>query len=562
MTDAPSPTIWSELSSPTRAENFWLTRHPSEIDSCVRDRAKHPIQPLDAAALEELRNAHARWGADALSLAAIERLADPRARVVVTGQQPGLLGGTLLNVYKTLEAIRLARTLQERFPELHIVPVFWVASEDDDFDEVKRAHWPNTLGGLQEFFLDRGDEKLGWREGRMIGTLPASAFAESLRKRIEDSTRETEFSKEALDFIFSPKNASETWEDAFCRILLRLVQGQGLVIVSPLMRWVRQRGAPILLKELSLRGKSSRDVIARGEELRRNGIEPKLHRRDDALNLFRIDDAQCRWASRIEGDSVNWIPPEASREAFPPTLIEQLAGEIAASPERFSFNVVTRPMVQDSIFPTVAQVVGPGEAAYLAQVESVYDAFGVFAPVRQPRPQATLVTPAAAKGLEKYGLSARQAMEFDSTALARKVIERDAGEGFTAEVAQLKERHRAELRSLATATGNNTALASAFEKLDHAMEKGYETIRERALYARQADERQLNEAMMKLETIFRPSGQPQERILNPVVPFVLQYGWDWALRAALLLKYDDPEGTTVILLSTLPTGTNQNNSKS
>jgi len=552
--------LWQFLqSSDPAVARQWVHWHPAQLDECVRARAEHRVATPDAAAMAELRAAHTRWGADDVSLKMLERLADPNVRVVVTGQQPGLLAGPLLVIYKTLASVHWAAELERRHGT-PFVPVFWVASEDDDFDEVRRAHWPGAQGQMEEILLDRFDPKLAWKPGKMIGTMPAETLIARFSERIRESAPETEFRADLLARLEEFHGAGASWEDAFCRTFLHLLRGSGVVIVSPLMKWVRQRGAGILRGEIARAGESTRAVIARGEALRESGIEPKLHRRADAVNFFVIDDSQCRHTVRVAGANFETYPPtdEKSETAGGGRKLsaDELNAMLNETPERFGFNVVTRPMVQDSILPTVAQIVGPGEAAYLAQVESAYEAFGVFAPVRMPRPQVALVPNSVTKALKKYELSLDQALSLDARALGRIVIERESTEGVAGDLTRMQERQIAELRAWAESVGKNPAVQTSVDKLAQAMTKGFDTLRDRILYSKQEDERHLAGAMIKVENNLRPGGVGQERTLNAVVPFAVNYGWGWAMELMRLMKFEPGHGVQVIELSELETNRN------
>ena len=529
-----------------------LRWHPSEIDRCVEERADALPEPLDADELTEMRAFNERCGADETTLAAIDRLGSPTARVVIAGQQPGILAGPLYAVYKTIGALNLAEELGRRHKSLHFVPIYWVASEDHDFDEVRRAFWPGDGGVLEELFAERGD---GWAPGKMIGTLPSADLAELLVRRIHASTRESEFRKDVLDRVEKAYAGSPDWEEAFCRLFLSLFSGSGLVLVSPLMSWVRRRGVPILREEARHPGRSSKRVIERGAGLEKSGAQPALHRHPGAVNFFWLDEAKCRHALRATEDGkIEALPSaeDAAGDALPLASDgEELAAMVDRSPESFSFNVVTRPLIQDAIFPTVAQVVGPGEADYLTQVEAVYADFGVFTPVRFPRPQVLLVQNNVARMLKKYDISPEDAIQSDATALARGILEKDLKEGIVGEAGELHRRQIDELKSLRQTAGEDTSVTSAFDKLAQAMDKGYGMIQERILYSRQQDEHHLATAMTRIESSLRPTGKPQERILNPIVPFMVLHGPDWIVRLRELVTHDPAMGLQTIYLSDL-----------
>lgn len=524
--------IWSILKrpAPPAESERWLRWHPSELDACVAARAGHLPAPLAPEELEEVRETHRLWGADAASLAALERLGSSSARVVVAGQQPAPLVGPLLIVYKTMAAIDLARRLAAAHPGLDFVPVFWVASEDHDFNEIRRVFWPGHSGQLEEFLIPQ----TAWKWGQMIGGIPAAPMLQQLKDRINNSTFKTEFAPEVIRLLEEACDGDATLESSFCRTLLRLFAGTGLVILSPLARWVRRRAAAVLEAELAAPGASSREVIARGEALAAAGINPALHRNEDAINAFWIDHETRRYTLRAEGELIQRALPQNDAEVHidqPPVTVDELRRMLVDNPAQFSTNVVTRPLTQDAILPTVAQVVGPGEAAYLAQVEAVYPRFGVFAPLRWPRPQVTLVEPRVARNLEKYRIDLETAMATEADELTRMIVRRDMEVTELHEVDAALAHQAAEVQALREKFGaNNPAVDSAFEKLIQTMTKGYGKITERMLYQRQQDERSLNQGVALIQNCLRPNGQHQERLLNPIVPFAINYGLDWVAR--------------------------------
>ena len=482
-----------------------------------------------------MRAAHERWGADAASLESIATLGEARTRVVVTGQQPGLLVGPLYIVHKMLGAIVLARRLAERHPDLRFVPVFWVASEDHDFDEIRRAFWPGNAGQLEEFLLHVDH----WKTGQMIGGIPTGDLIKPLTESIVETTYETEYRPDVIERIGQFFGGDADLETGFCRLALSMLAGTGLVMVSPLMKWVRRRAAAAIARELEEPGHSTQLVIARGEKFKAAGLETPVHRAAGAINAFWIDADRRRYALHWKADRVHRTlagsigGDEGSEQATDqqPLSLERIQQMLADDPEQFSANVVTRPVVQDTILPTVAQVVGPGEAAYLAQVECVYDRFGAFAPVRWPRPQITLVEPRVERQLEKYQVELTAALDRDAEELSDLVLKREMDRGILRDLHEAHTRHRDELDRLRGEIENgDPSIDRAFEKLEQLMRKGYETIGERILYQRRQDERHVLQAMMTVVNSLRPAEAPQERRLNPVVPFAVNYGSDWVLR--------------------------------
>ncbi len=546
--------IWDSITAgPPPGENPSLHRHPSEIDECIAQRSEAMPSPLAPEEIEQVKARHRDWGADDQALRSIDLLAGDNVRVVVAGQQPAPLGGPLYSVYKALGAIELADSLARRHEGLTFIPVFWVASEDHDFHEVRRVFWPGSGGELEEVWV----ENPAWTAGRMIGNLPCGDLAATLTDRIISSTHDSEFRKELLDRIGDIYAPHQTWENAFCRFFLSMFPTSGLVIVSPLMDWVRRRAVPILQHEARSPGASSAAIIERGKALEASGLPAPLHRRPDAINFFRLDERERRHALRLTDSGIEGsIPGAAEQDNEGGTIAlsgEELAGLVEAEPARFSFNVVTRPMVQDSILPTVAQIVGPGEAAYFAQVEAVYKDFGIFCPVRYPRPSLALIENRIARVLNKYDIAPADAIAMDAGRLEKMVVERDRDEGIAGEITAMHEEHKRSLNDLREHAGKDSSVAAAITKLEQMMDKGYGVLVDRVTYAQHKDAQHVGDAMRKIESSLRPGGKPQERMLNAAVPFMIHYGPDWIARLRTLLRAEAGPDPQIIHLSELPT---------
>lgn len=544
-TSTSEKSIWQAITTDdVESVRPWLQWHPSELDACVQARGGALPEPLGDGELDALLEAHRRWDADEASLENVRRLAGGRARVVVSGQQPGLLGGPLYTLYKALGSVKLAAALRKRHPDLDFVPVFWVASEDHDYDEVASVTWPQAGGDLITFRAEHPD----WTAGRMVGTLASAPVVEPLVEAILQGTHDTEFRAAEIEAL-RREGRDGTWEDLFCRLMLRLTRGTGLMLVSPLMPWVRRRSAAIFGKEIETAGESTRLVLERSEAAEKAGLETPLHRNPDAVNLFRVDAAQCRRTVRVDDgrliDAAINGGPNGGESAGDKN---EWRRRLEADPSAFSANVVTRPLIQDSILPTVAQLVGPGEAAYFAQVEAVYESFGVFAPVRYPRPRVLLVARNVARTLRKYDLDPLEVIESDAESLVH-AIQQAADEGdFAERLRALRERQQKELRELQRSLGNGGGAHAAIDRLIQSMEKGFDTIDQQFRNDRRQQEPQLETAMNKLLANLTPNGAPQERVFNPVAPFLVSYGPSWLKELHESLAVDATRGLQVMRL--------------
>ena len=324
--------------------------------------AERPARRLSDDLAATLRVSHRRLEAPAASLQSVEQLAGGEALVVLTGQQPGLLGGPLYTRLKIGTAVALAEHLTATLGR-PVVPLYWNAADDADFDEVAHGTLPRTDLKLLRFSLPVSARVArGW-----VGDLPASAIVESLAPGTGAGLGEwfeawtAGGARSSLDF--------GEWH---AREALRWYGGRGLVVVDA--RWPElRRGSASLFSRYLENPEAIRDDLAlAGETQRAAGYEPPISPEAAAFALFLTPE---RVRLRLE-------PAEALAEA------RRLIG---THPSHLSPNVVLRPLVNDVLFPTVAHVVGPAELQYLTQLAPVYGRLGVPRPIVVDRALATLV---------------------------------------------------------------------------------------------------------------------------------------------------------------------------
>jgi bacillithiol biosynthesis cysteine-adding enzyme BshC len=331
------------------------------------------------------------FGCGAATFENLERLAQGDTFAVVTGQQVGLFSGPAFTLFKALTTVRLANYLSEQ--GIPVVPVFWLASQDHDLAEVAEVGILDDEYNLISL-ADHGDapsprspvgnvrltEETTQALARLEGCLPAGAQREALLQDL----RET----------YVP---GATWVEAFGRLLARLLSRWGVIFLNPLDSSVNQLGGQVYKQALErapeLRGK----LIERSRELMGSGYHAQVKVAEDSTLVF-----VTRNGSRLpihERDS------EYTVDGAEKTLLEALRQELSNDPIAFSPNALLRPLVQDTLLPTIAYVAGPSELAYLAQAQVLYQAFGRPQPVVLPRASFTLVDHRTERLLEKYHLS-------------------------------------------------------------------------------------------------------------------------------------------------------------
>ncbi|MEM0961501.1 MAG: bacillithiol biosynthesis cysteine-adding enzyme BshC [Bacteroidota bacterium] len=349
---------------------------------------------------------NASWGVSDSTLAMVDQLRRPDAVAVVTGQQLGLFGGPLYTVYKARTAVRRARQLHEAtgWPA---VPVFWLADEDHDFAEIQHASFARGEETLRATYDDGlpPDVNRG-AVGRLVLDKRAT---ETVLRQLDEALPEGPYRQRAMEIASQAYVPGRSMRDAFARLLARLVPD--IVLMSADDARLKRLALPLFEQEATSWSRTFEVLSDRSEALVEAGYHAQVG--PSPLNLFRLTD-RARVPLDPAGEEVEM---RGTEEAMSASEFEQL---VRQSPESISPNVVLRPLLQDTLLPTAAYVAGPGEAAYFAQLEPVYEAFDVPMPVIEPRLSLTIVDPGVAKVLDRYDLDLA-AIRADVDALWRRL---------------------------------------------------------------------------------------------------------------------------------------------
>lgn len=354
-----------------------------------------------------LLESHRRRGAPESTLRSIERLGNPSSFLIVAGQQPGLLTGPMLTVYKIMHAINLARRLSLEREETFI-PAFWNAAEDHDFEEIAAVRWLNKDKSISCFLWQNSTGA-----DRPYTAIPmAECPIDDLLTAIRESVYPTEFTDTMFEHIRSCANAA-IYPDFIDRLIWSLFPNEGLLILRPDDGYTRIASAPIIQLEIEQPVLAAQSVARLGDRLERNGLSPQIHKNPDRVSFFMIANNKRVALRYREGRFVG------DRETSYRT--DELIRQLAASPESFSPSAVLRPVVQDAVFPTAAVILGPSELAYHFLLHELYETHRVPRPCLVPRWGATLVEPRDLKWLARYGLEPARLKE-NSAALAKSIV--------------------------------------------------------------------------------------------------------------------------------------------
>lgn len=471
-------------------------------------------------------------GADAAAIDGARRLGEPRTLAVVTGQQAGIFGGPAYSVYKAITAIRLARRESERLG-VPVVPVFWIAAEDHDFAEISFTEVP-AGESLQRLAIQAAP---GQRVS--AGHLALSDELPGLIDQLEQLLPPSEFRTDVLATL--RRTARGSYADWFGRLLAWMFAGTGLVFASPLLPGIRRLQAPALSRAIE-QAEAVDAALQQGfARLAERGYEPTVDPMPDSLKLFIYEGGE-RLPLHYQGDRA-WVRDRSDLS----WSRRELAALAAAAPERFSPNVVLRPVTQGFAFPDLAYVGGPGEISYFSLYRDVFAAFGRQMPAVYPRLAATLVEPPLARYLEKQGLTVADVCA-GLQAHRQALLEEQDPIGIPAAFERYRTALEAAVTTLLTELaplGANVQQQGDEHRRQLLVQVG--KLQDKALQQHRRNCEVLLKQLDRLEAQLAPHGKPQDRSLS-IVPFLSKYGPDLVRRLTEELELLEPWQHQVVFL--------------
>lgn len=450
------------------------------------------------------------YGASEATIASIERLRDPRTLCVFAGQQACLFGGPLLILYKAIGITKMARDLSARL-ERTVIPVFWIAGDDHDFEEVNHT-----------WVLSRQAEPVMVSySSAPAHELPTAeiAFADEAELRrakdaLADALGETDFTQDLYDLIERCYTSADTFVSAFARLMAVLTQKDGLVLFSPGDADVK-RHAVGFFEAILDKHRRIHELLGRtNQEILQSGYHVQVEKHDEAVFMFCNQNGRKPILS--QGDRLRVGDRTFGRN--------ELLAQIHEHPETFSPDVITRPVFQSFLFPVLAQKAGPAEISYLAQINPIFALFDLVTPCHQVRPGATLVDKRAQQLMEQYDISCGELCGD-----IEQVVNRVLGESFPKDI----EKKFADLRHDVAEHFNEYSIEAlsfdprlkefarqTFGKIDFAL-KNFEA---KVFSSHKKKSAQTRDRLYRLHHLVHPNRALQERSLN-VSYFLSKYGF-------------------------------------
>lgn len=450
-----------------------------------------------------------------VALANITRLLDQKSCVVIGGQQSGILTGPLYSIHKAITILQLAEQKENQLG-IPVIPVYWIAGEDHDYDEVNHVYIQSKNGKVKKIKMEEQPS------GRMSIShfLLAENTLDDFIEEFFAGQIETEYTMDLKQVLHGLAAQSQTLTDFFSRTMGWLFGEKGLVLVDATLPFIRK-----------LEKETFREVIMRNEELNeafmkqsREIVEAGYHRQVETeehhAQFFLYEDGK-RAAVIKKGKGIFSL--HGREETF---TREDLLALLEKDPERFSANVVTRPLMQERLFPTLAFVGGPGEIAYWGLYRQYFSLFGIELPILMPRMTFSIVEGTVQKHMEKYQITLTDL--FSQLTEKRDEILRSLQTFHFEQVFdQFRNRLRLEYQGIIRQAGEmETGLIKIGEKnLDKIMEQvnyyekktGEAFLKKNEVLLRQFERIQLS--------LF-PMDKPQERVYN-IFGYLNKYGLHW-----------------------------------
>ena len=343
------------------------------------------------------------------------KLADPRALVVTTGQQPGLLTGPSYAITKALSARGLALALERRWNR-PVVPVYWVPGDDHDWQEASSVHWIAFDGSAHTASLPARPPEAAltpmWRE-------PLGPAVLSVLDAFQQSFSETPERQATIGWLRRHYTPASTVSAAYGNALAELLGPLGILCLDSTHGAVKRAATPLLLEALRRSHELDHRLAVKDRALKEGGIDAGVAVGDGASLVFlEAELGRDRLVPASDGRSFQL------RRARTTIGLESLVELAEKEPTRLSANVLLRPVLESTLLPTVAYLAGPAELKYLELAAPIYETLGAVRQVPVPRWSGLLVEPRVTRVLNKYGIGIEELVAETQTEMEQHIQKR------------------------------------------------------------------------------------------------------------------------------------------
>lgn len=445
----------------------------------------------------------------------LTKLRDQQSAVVIGGQQAGILTGPLYSIHKVISIIKLA---EEKEKELNIpvIPVFWIAGEDHDYNEVNHLYIPIEQKLVKKVYPEKINQK------KMVSDISLdSSLCYAWAEEVIESLGEAEFTQEIHHFINLAIKESRNYVDFFAFIIMELFKEKGLLIIDSGNQSLRRIEKEIFHDLIHKHRSISHALQHQQNEIALKGLPLTIDTSQHSANLFYYEE---KYNERILLEYQDEQQMFMSKNKSISFTVEELLQIASDFPERLSNNVVTRPLMQELLFPTLSFIAGPGEIAYWAELKKVFEIFDIKMPPIVPRLNITFIERAIESDIYDLGLTIEEVLQLGtSSAVANffsSVKDAELEEQFALMKEQVSMQYKIIEGKLATL---DRGLLPLLAKNETTLLEQIDFMRAKIDSSIQQRHRITFQKFNRIENSLRPNSIPQERVWN-IFYFLNKFG--------------------------------------
>lgn len=432
----------------------------------------------------------------------LESLRDDHTFSVTTAHQPLVLGGKLYFLFKALSTIRLAHYISSQIEDISVVPIFLLGSEDHDFEEIRHV----------QLFHD----KKSWEasSGGPIGRMDVDGIIK-LIDEIEPIMATQPFGQEVMLFLRTSYQKEDTFGHATFKFLHHLLGEMGLIVIDLDRPLAKSRFKDVMRKEL-LTQSSHQCVQKRIDLIKKSGLKEQAHSRD--INLFYMTDQVRVRIESTDGNSFHTVDGQKNWDN--PGII----AEVEQFPERFSPNVILRPLYQETLLPNLAFIGGGGELAYWIELTDVFKAYKTPFPLLMRRHSGILIEDSVITKMNKLDLGLEDMFKpidqiLKSYILDHNIVEIDL-DGKKDKISELLDEIKTACIQI------DPTLEKSYEAMLAQIFKQIEVIESKMIRgAKNLHDQKMQQIQLLHQRLF-PGGALQERY-DSILNWILRFGFDW-----------------------------------
>ncbi len=447
----------------------------------------------------------------------IAKLRMENSVVVIGGQQAGVLTGPLYSIHKVISIILLAKQKEEEL-DIPVVPVFWVAGEDHDYLEINHIYTPSKEKMKKVVFPQRVLDKSMASDIE----LDKQVCTDWLETIIE-SYGETDHSQSLLQLLQKAVDESTTIVDFFSYLTMSLFKDYGLLLVDSGDKEIRKLEKEIFLKQINEFQQLADAVSTQQKLVQENGYSLVIEMAENPVNLFYYDDTEQERVLLQYDERGNRFVGKDKIVSFTIDELKEIASEF---PQKLSNNVVTRPITQDLLFPTLAFIGGPGEIAYWAELKKAFEHLEIKMPPVVPRLNITLLERSVEADIEELKLSMKDVLINGTSEKCAQFLQSVSNEKIARLLSEVKDVIETKYNQIEEEIkAEHKGLLPLLEKNEDFLISQVEFMQNKVDDSVKLKHEVIVNKFSRIEQNLKPEGSPQERIWN-ITYFLNKYGID------------------------------------